>query len=333
MSFVASNTKFVFQVLSNLLTGKSHVARREIIRKYGNILKRYYKSNPPKGISIIEEEWDHLIILDACRYDHFEQMNTLEGKLEKKISRGSSTSDWLSKNFKNYYDDIVYVSSNPHCSDHEVVGFLGIEHFHHVENVWQYGWDDSLDTVPPHEITNAALRMKEKYPDKRLIIHYIQPHGPWIGKTRISVEELGFDVSFAHSVDKWVVDTMAWTLAEEGRFDLKLLWQATLDNLELVLVDVEKIVAELSGKVVVTADHGEAFGEKWVYGHPYGIYTSELVEVPWFIIDKGPANRPVNHNPLMEDVAPQEDNKEEREMTPEEKKKLEERLKALGYFE
>lgn len=333
MKFVTTNIKNIFHLMSLILAGKKYEARREVIRKYGNILKRYYARNPSKGLSIIEEKWDNLIILDACRYDHFQKMNTLRGKLEKKVSRGSSTSDWLRKNFKNYYDDIVYISANPHCSDHEVDGFRGADHFYHVENVWKYGWDDSLDTVPPNQITTAALKMKEAYPDKRLIVHYIQPHGPWIGKTRISVAEIGFDPSLAHSTDKWVVDTMAWNLAEEGRFDIDLLWQATLDNLELVLGEVETLVNALSGQVVVTADHGESFSENWVYGHPTGIYTKELVEIPWLIIDKGPANRSIIKEGLWTNGKAKPKQVYQQEMPAEQKDKIEERLMALGYFE
>jgi hypothetical protein len=190
-----------------------------------------------------------------------------------------------------------------------------------VENVWKYGWDKRLDTVPPHEITQAALRMLRQYPDKRLIIHYIQPHGPWIGKTQV-VE------NSTNGNGQWLGQVKTWQMVREGRIDLKLLRQAALDNLELVLAEVEKLAPELSGKVVISADHGEAFGEKWVYSHPPGVYIKELVEVPWLVIDKGK----VNHQPLKEETG-LEAKVEATEMTVEDEAEIEERLKALGYLE
>ncbi|MDG5776143.1 hypothetical protein VB773_02085 [Haloarculaceae archaeon H-GB2-1] len=34
------------------------------------------------------EEWDNLVILDACRYDVFEEMHTFPGTLKPIISKG-----------------------------------------------------------------------------------------------------------------------------------------------------------------------------------------------------------------------------------------------------
>ena len=36
----------------------------------------------------MKEDWDNLVILDACRYDMFKKLNTINGKLEYKISIG-----------------------------------------------------------------------------------------------------------------------------------------------------------------------------------------------------------------------------------------------------
>jgi len=54
---------------------------------------------------------------------------------------------------------------------------------------------------------------------------------------------------------------------------------------------VKKLVDILPGRTVVTADHGEAFGEKIhplipirVYGYPSEIRIPTLVKVPWLII-------------------------------------------------
>ena len=67
---------------------------------------------------ILDEDWDNLIILDACRYDFFKEeieKRQIDGYLKKVISRGSHTLNFLKENFtEDYYNDIVYITANPH---------------------------------------------------------------------------------------------------------------------------------------------------------------------------------------------------------------------------
>jgi len=44
----------------------------------------------------LESEWDYCLVLDACRYDVFEDVydEYLDGNLEKRRSVGSSTPEW-----------------------------------------------------------------------------------------------------------------------------------------------------------------------------------------------------------------------------------------------
>lgn len=35
---------------------------------------------------------------------------------------------------------------------------------------------------------------------------------------------------------------------------------------------------------MLTADHGECFGEYGVYAHPSGVRIDELVKVPWIVL-------------------------------------------------
>ena len=63
-------------------------------------------------------DWDVLIILDACRHDYFAEAygDFFRGKLEQRISLGSSTPEWRIKTFKKTYNDIVYISANPYIN-------------------------------------------------------------------------------------------------------------------------------------------------------------------------------------------------------------------------
>ena len=218
-----------------------------------------------KGIKVMEEEWDYLIILDACRYDAFKTGNFLKGKLEKRISSGSGTPDWLQNNFTDYYDDVVYVSANAFVSPIKELGnFDSSEHFFKLVPVYM---TDNVDAgVPtPEEVTEAAIDTAKRYPHKRMIIHYVQPHDPFIGKPRITAEDVN---------DKYEY------------FNRKDSWEAYLGNLKRALKAVEKLVKKLKGNIVITADHGDMFGEWGLHRHYDGIYFKKLVEVPWFIINK-----------------------------------------------
>lgn len=252
---------------------------------YQDILTKVFKNLPHQGVRVLEEDWDYLVVLTACRYDAFESLNRIPGRLEKRISLGSSLLEWLEKNFPGYYEDIIYVSGNPRISDHDFKGFKGTDHFAEVINPWD-GWEEELNTIPPEEVTKEVLRIKERHRNRRIIIHYLQPHAPWIGKTKITGKELG--ISFSSPIE-WFENASElgpWGMfgIAMNRYDVEKIRNAYLDNVKLVLREVERLLKELNGKVVVTADHGECFGEKFILEHPTSIHIKELVEIPWLVI-------------------------------------------------
>lgn len=60
-------------------------------------------------------------------------------------------------------------------------------------------------------------------------------------------------------------------------------WSLYLDNLRLVLDSAEILLENLDAeKVVITAEHGEAFGEYGgKFGHIDGYPTPQVKKVPW----------------------------------------------------
>ena len=63
--------------------------------------------------------------------------------------------------------------------------------------------------------------------------------------------------------------------------------------MKLAMIYMEKLLNFLPGKIVITADHGEAFGEFIhpiipirVYRHAFGIRISALTRFPWFISER-----------------------------------------------
>lgn len=252
-------------------------------------LRTLFKILPPltssSSTKIMNEDWDVLIVLDACRFDYFERYNDIDGKLEKRISPGSHTKEWMIKNFTAHYHDTVYVSATPQVSKILLKKRLGFIPFLSIDEVWDYGWDEKLNTVPPEKVTDAALRTRKKFPNKRMIIHYMQPHHPFVLAPRLVEGGLR---RLRSQVKSEVIPGVKkiWDLAKEGKVDLDQIKNGYASNLKLVLKEAKKLVRELDGKIIVTSDHGNCFGEYWLYEHPHGIHVKPLIEIPWLIIEK-----------------------------------------------
>lgn len=222
-----------------------------------------YRTYPKPDGSIVEEDWDNLIILDACRHDAFKK----HWDCEKRISRGTTTSEWLKNNFPDVYNDIVFVSANPHISDIGIDGFKGTDHFYHVENVWKTDWDEKNKTVPAEKVTERTVELKDEYPEKRFIIHYMQPHAPFIGKEKLDYPQKKKD-------SKTVFDAFAL-----GEITKKEIVSAYEENLKYVKKEADDLVGKIKGRTLLTSDHGNSFSQPFI-GHPPEIRIKQLVEVP-----------------------------------------------------
>jgi hypothetical protein len=234
------------------------------------------RSSYPHGTDIFtQEDWDNLIILDACRYDSFKRQISMSGHLEKRRSKGGMSPEFVRGNFSNkHLYDTVYVSANEWFAqlrdeiDAEVHRFVNLQIDH---------LDLAGISVRPETVTEQALRLAEEYPDKRLIVHYMQPHQPYIGPTGQEHFELS--------------SGLIETLRKSDDITDELLWEAYRENLDIVLNHAEELVSELTGKTVITSDHGELLGERVfpipvkTYGHFDGLYVDELIDVPWFVCE------------------------------------------------
>jgi hypothetical protein len=245
------------------------------------------------GVRVLDEDWNNLVILDACRYDVFQELNTIPGVLERRISRGSNTREFLVENFKKHtacsrLDNIVYVAGNP------FVTMLLSEGPYKIYPVWDYGWDDSIRTVPPSVIVRETLEARAKNPDKRMIAHFMQPHEPFLSLGLDNDSGFsGLRNSVLEGRGEWEGGEV-WDLMEKGKLDREEVLKAYRNNLKLVLPFVQQLVNALSGKSVVTSDHGQLFGERphvlypfRVYGHRNALHVRGLVEIPWLIVDAG----------------------------------------------
>ena len=95
------------------------------------------------------------------------------------------------------------------------------------------------------------------YRNKRFIIHYLQPHQPYIGAIKLIDSTPGGRVGAKVFGVKWDDRKDAFQMLKEGKLSKEFLWKAYISNLQYVLSYVEKLLPYLKGKVVISSDHGE----------------------------------------------------------------------------
>lgn len=240
------------------------------------------------GVNVMEENWDNLLILDAARADMFESVlgTSQFDNFDTKQSVGCASPEWMENTFKEKeFPDTVFVSGNPWISK------IAPDSFHHISNLWteEFGVserelreadllrDVDLDseTVLAEDLTDAALKIQDDYPNKRIIVHYFQPHAPCVGLS---------DGSLKDEVDH---DVHPGTAMKNGIVKKRTVWNAYEENLGYGFHHANRFAEQVGGKSVFTADHGELFGE-WLwplplrgYAHPVGVWHPKLTTVPW----------------------------------------------------
>lgn len=261
------------------------ICHPEVVRrKAGIVMVRPFTQPDGNTIGFLKRDWDILIVLDACRYDLFERYNPFDTRVEKIHSNASQTREFIKNNFVGRdCRDIVYVTASPQFAQFDL-------QFARIEHVWQDQWDEDLRTVPPDAVTNAALDIANQYGDKRVIVHYMQPHYPFIGPIGRDLSEQATFGRNMNERDIFVPGSKplsVWEQLSGGKIDEATVRKAYEENLLVVLPAVKRLVANTRGKAVVTSDHGNLFGNQvcWlpirIYGHPARIHHPELTAVPW----------------------------------------------------
>jgi len=276
------------------------------------------------GVDFMDEDWDNLFLLDACRADMFEEAldtSRFDG-YEPVHSLGCSSPEWMRETFADRtFPDTVYVTANPWISK------VAPGSFHDVVNLWTEEYDvsetelneageledagfDDATTIHPDTLSDAARDAAERYPNKRIIVHYFQPHAPVVGNpdgTRR--EHVRPEV---HPGD----DLKAGNVTREE------VWDAYVDNLLYAFRYAHELADDLGGRTVFTADHGELFGE-WLwpfpmrgYAHPDGVRHPRLTEVPWAVKEVGSRRRIVDGEVTRHEA---------------DEEAMDERLRDLGY--
>ncbi len=276
---------------------------------------RMGKLLPISETNIFERDWDVLVILDGCRVDLMEEVEDeyeFIDSVGEITSTGSMSLEWMEKTFSTAPDEelasTAYITANlfsKYACDESM--------FSRLDEVWKHGWDDELNTIPARPVTDSAIDIMRSESPERMIIHYMQPHHPFIGETE-SLSSFNPD-PFGRDNDGVSESLTVWDALRRGEVSQEMAWQAYKQNLRYVLEDVSLLRENIAAdKLVITADHGNAIGEWGIYDHPIGFPHPAVKNVPWVettAVDKG------THSPSI--------------TQQNESGAIDERLSALGY--
>ncbi|MFC7187962.1 hypothetical protein [Halorubrum yunnanense] len=263
------------------------------LRGVGNSLYDVYlgaalsvTSKYPLGTNLFSREWDALVVLDACRVDALQTVAPEYDFLQEVgsvRSVGSHSYEWMVKTFTERHGAEIgrtaYVSANPFTAreffedsvppkDRTVpfgpreYGTVPRDAIGYVDEIRRYGVDDEYGFILPSRVTDRAIRAGREERTDRLLVHYMQPHDPFL-------------------VDGAVEEHIYGRL-RAGELSRSQAWEWYLDALRMVLDEVAVLLDNLDAdRVVITADHGEAFGEFGFYGHMPGFPHPAVRRVPW----------------------------------------------------
>lgn len=251
----------------------------------------------PVGTNVFERDWDVLVVLDACRVDAMREVaDDFEfiGEVDSIASVGSTSSEWMLQTFRrerldeirqtayvtgNLFADRIFVEGQrPPTTETFSIDYpvplsfprwnvVDGSDFRRLDKVWEYVPERGSGGFPPRPVTDRAVSVARENDHDRLIVHYMQPHTPFIAD--------GVPARLKDRPDVLVK-------LRNGDFSLSAVREAYLANLSFVLDEVRLLLDNLDAeRVVITSDHGEAWGELWGYGHTYGWPHPAVRRVPW----------------------------------------------------
>lgn len=255
------------------------------------------------GTNVYDREWDLLVVLDACRVDALRivapEFDFLD-EVGSLWSVGSTSKEWYANTFQGPHPAVgttALVSGNP-WAENLFEGEVDWSYWTMIANsVWQgrpvvdrllyrrlptrddfaayatvfedRGGDCGTVAVP-ELVTDAAIHTGRHTDAERTIVHYMQPHAPYL-------QELDDN----RLPDLHLAPFDALRTGEASREEV---WDAYLDNLRLVLRSVGTLLDNFDAeRVVITADHGELFGEWGLRTHIAACPHPSLRRVPWAI--------------------------------------------------
>jgi hypothetical protein len=230
---------------------------------------------PYPTTSIWNEDWDLLVILDACRtewmmgvaddYDFIDNVDTIH-------SVGSHSKEWITKTFDDKYSqtlsDTIYITGNHYADNLDESKLEAFETAHNYG-----GWAYDSASPPANVITDLAVQAARNNNWERCVVHYMQPHKPFFTKTESRGD---------FSVQEWSLGYQPYREFFSGNITREQLNTSFQSNLNYVLNEVELLLENVDASdVVLTADHGQALGENGLWDHTIGVKHPSMRRVPW----------------------------------------------------
>jgi hypothetical protein len=294
--------------------------------------KFLYKDAFTNQTDVMSEDWDNLIILDGFRYDFFESNNNIDGELSSIISQGSHSTEFLEKTFVGKkFHDTVYITSNPHAPR-----YINEDVFYFMKSVYSPDRVSKPREHYPEKVIDMALPIIDEHPNKKHIIHLMQPNVPFLGPTAEKLRERLFEqenITFVGMEPSELPDSYSPRMvlgelkeaAEKGYISDEELKKAYEENTTIALRHAQQLLEEIEGKTGITADHGEMLGEPLPpmnfkqYSHKRHLYVDELRKVPWLVIDSENRREIYSEDPITDEMAGED--------------VIKDRLKQLGYLD
>lgn len=271
-----ASERYTFSNLKKVLANP-RLLRTEAKYQSRRLNNWYFKLRNGSGVDILTQDWDNLFILDACRYDFFRDCNTIEGNLRPVASKGGHSRTFMEGNFVDREaHDTIYVTANLHAD------FLKKDVFYTAKLI-------PYSERNPERVAEATRELHEQYPDKRLIVHFMQPHKPYLGPSGEEIRERLRDSGLEQLIERG--NYVKWEAYRDGHIPIEDLRKCYRENLEIALSYTEELIQGIGGKSVVTSDHGELLGESpypfsgRLFGHPDNVNTDMLFTVPWLVIE------------------------------------------------
>ncbi len=153
-------------------------------------------------------------------------------------------------------------------------------HFYFLASITGFEYEAVVTDAVENNLRVDIDRLKQ-----RLVVHYMQPHYPFVpAETTVDTGHL----DTIQSPEDTAAGENVWSRKFTGDLTITRdsLWEYYTANLRYVLDHVEDLLAAVSGKAIVTSDHGNYVGERAFpvpireYGHPRGLYDEPVIRVP-----------------------------------------------------
>jgi len=282
------------------------VNKRELLREvYATYLLFWliFSSRVPIGSNVFEEDWDLLVILDACRVDALREVQAeydFLNDIDEMWSVGGTSKEWIEQTFRQKYSEEIsntaYVTGNPFSNtllgkrkklEYGVTAGTWVrsndwtnllikdttvdpEQIGHIEPLWGDTGVAFSDSQKPDAVMDYTIQAARTLDSDRLIAHFMQPHSPYFSTSR-NYEDLE------------EYEQKPFEFLKKG--EKEKVWGAYIDNLRYVLDYMEVLIENFDGSIVLTADHGELMGDHGMYYHMPGNPHPKLKKVPWVRIE------------------------------------------------